>query len=72
MYMYIYTHVHVYIYTCTCIYIYTCTCTYIYHSDLNTDYICCIKRAGSLGSPDWTVRLNAYTVHVVPDRIMQL
>ena len=25
----------------------------------------------SLGSPDWTVRPNAFTVHVVPARIMQ-
>ena len=24
----------------------------------------------TLGSPDWTERLNAYTVHVVPARIM--
>ena len=26
----------------------------------------------TLGSPDWTVLMNAYTVHVVPDWIMQL
>ena len=26
----------------------------------------------TLGSPDWTVRLNAITVHVVPARVMQL
>ena len=25
----------------------------------------------TLGSPDWTVRLNAYTLHVVPAGIMQ-
>jgi len=31
-------------------------------------YICSTKRAGvgsTLGSPDWTVRLNAYTISVV-------
>ena len=27
--------------------------------------------AFQLGSPDWTVRLNTYTVHIVPARIMQ-
>ena len=26
----------------------------------------------TLGSPDWTVRVNACTVHIVPARIMQL
>ena len=26
----------------------------------------------TLGSHDWTVRLNTYTVHDVPARIMQL
>ena len=25
----------------------------------------------TLGSPDWTERLNSYTVHAVPARIMQ-
>ena len=26
----------------------------------------------ALGSQDWTVRVNTFTVHVVPARIMQL
>ena len=30
---------------------------------------CCAD--STLDSPGWTVQLNAYTVHVVPDRIMK-
>ena len=49
-------------------------CIMLIHCDLARLYFlhktCWVD--STLGSPDWTVRLNACTVHVVPARIMQL